>query len=282
MDTVNETKKKRKIKPWNELTITDDFMFCKVMQNEKICRKMISLLLGIEPGRIEQISYQETIDPGKQKGVRLDVLVRDGDGRVIDLEMQMTDQHNLQRRGRYYLSAIDVSDIGLLSGEEYSKLPECYIVFICPFDYLKKGLPVYTMRTVCLETGEVYEDGVTKLLVNSAAADREDNPDLKGFLDLMNSKDTDNSFAAEIREEIAQIKTNAEWRTEYMVLKAREMELREEGREEGRKEGRAEGRAEGRIDLLLSLVKDGVLSVVDAAMRAGISPDEFSKKLQKN
>ncbi len=67
-----------------------------------------------------------------------------------------------------------------------------------------------------------------------------------------------------------------------MVLKAREMELREEGREEGRKEGRAEGRAEGRIDLLLSLVKDGVLSVVDAATRAGISPDEFSKKLQKN
>ena len=36
MDAVNETKKKRKIKPWNELTITDDFMFCKVMQNEKI------------------------------------------------------------------------------------------------------------------------------------------------------------------------------------------------------------------------------------------------------
>ena len=67
-----------------------------------------------------------------------------------------------------------------------------------------------------------------------------------------------------------------------MVLRAREMELREEGREEGRKEGRAEGRKEGRIDLLLSLVKDGVLSVVDAAMRAGISPDEFSKKLQKN
>ena len=63
-----------------------------------------------------------------------------------------------------------------------------------------------------------------------------------------------------------------------MVLRAREMELREEGREEGRKEGRKEGR----INLLLSLVKDGVLSVVEAATRAGISPDEFSKKLQKN
>ena len=49
-----------------------------------------------------------------------------------------------------------------------------------------------------------------------------------------------------------------------------------------RNDGRAEGRKEGQLDLLLSLVKEGVLSVVDAAARAGISSEEFSKKLQKN
>ena len=49
-----------------------------------------------------------------------------------------------------------------------------------------------------------------------------------------------------------------------------------------RNDGRAEGRKEGQLDLLLSLVKDGVLSTVDAAARAGISSEEFSKKLQKN
>lgn len=30
MDTVNETKKKRKIKPWNELTITDDLLWSSI------------------------------------------------------------------------------------------------------------------------------------------------------------------------------------------------------------------------------------------------------------
>ena len=49
-----------------------------------------------------------------------------------------------------------------------------------------------------------------------------------------------------------------------------------------RNDGRKEGRKEGQLDLLLSLVKEGVLSVVDAAARAGISSEEFSKKLQKN
>ena len=47
-------------------------------------------------------------------------------------------------------------------------------------------------------------------------------------------------------------------------------------------EVRDKGRKEGQLDLLLSLVKEGVLSVVNAAARAGISSEEFSKKLQKN
>ena len=48
-------------------------------------------------------------------------------------------------------------------------------------------------------------------------------------------------------------------------------EGRREGRAEGRREVRAEGRAEGFIETLISLVKDGVLSVKDAAGRAGIT-----------
>lgn len=34
------------MKPWHELGITDDFIFCKVMQNESICRQMLELLLN--------------------------------------------------------------------------------------------------------------------------------------------------------------------------------------------------------------------------------------------
>ncbi len=28
-------------KPWEELTIADNFIFCKVMENERICRRML-------------------------------------------------------------------------------------------------------------------------------------------------------------------------------------------------------------------------------------------------
>ena len=55
--------------------------------------------------------------------------------------------------------------------------------------------------------------------------------------------------------------------------------FKEDGRREGRAEGLAEGRAEGIIETLVSLVKDGFLSVKDAAKRAGITETAFEQKM---
>ncbi len=63
-------------------------------------------------------------------------------------------------------------------------------------------------------------------------------------------------------------------------------EQREEGRKEGREEGRKEGREEGReegieiggLRMLIGLVKDGILTIVDAAKRANMTVEEFEAK----
>ena len=52
-----------------------------------------------------------------------------------------------------------------------------------------------------------------------------------------------------------------------------------EGWKEGRKEGRNEGRIEGVLETLASLVKDGVLTIAEAARRAGLTPAEFQAKI---
>ena len=49
-----------------------------------------------------------------------------------------------------------------------------------------------------------------------------------------------------------------------------------EGRKEGRKE---EGIKEGAINILLTLVKDGIISIEEAAKRANISVSKFEKYL---
>ena len=51
--------------------------------------------------------------------------------------------------------------------------------------------------------------------------------------------------------------------------------------EEGIKEGIREGRKEERMALLRSLVDDGLLALSEAAKRAGISEQEFSRGMME-
>ena len=53
----------------------------------------------------------------------------------------------------------------------------------------------------------------------------------------------------------------------YMVSKGREL----------LEEGRAEGRAQGLIEALVGLVRDGLLSVAEAAKRGKMTESEFKK-----
>ena len=60
-----------------------------------------------------------------------------------------------------------------------------------------------------------------------------------------------------------------EYMTFYMELRRRE--------EKGREEGLKEGKAEGRWATLVELVHDGLLTVKEAAKRAGMSEVAFRK-----
>ena len=39
-------------KKWEDLDITDDFIFSRVMRNKKICRLVVELILGVRIGKI--------------------------------------------------------------------------------------------------------------------------------------------------------------------------------------------------------------------------------------
>ena len=58
-------------------------------------------------------------------------------------------------------------------------------------------------------------------------------------------------------------------------------EMRKESRNEGRQEGILKGRQEGILEILSGLVKEGVLTLTDAARRVGLSPDEFQAKISE-
>ena len=129
-------------KPVEELELSDDFIFCKVMKNPEICKELLERLLKIQIEKIEYPVLQKEISPYyKSKGVRLDVYVKDSN-RVFDIEMQNGRREDIAKRTRYYQSMIDIDN--LMKGEGYRELKESFIIFITTFDPFGMNLPVYT------------------------------------------------------------------------------------------------------------------------------------------
>ena len=74
-------------KRYEELTIADDFMFGKVMEDKALCREVLECLLEHPIGELEDVQterqFRYTTDG---KPVRLDVYTRD-QNHIYDAEM---------------------------------------------------------------------------------------------------------------------------------------------------------------------------------------------------
>ncbi len=106
------------MKKYEELDITDSFMFAKVMSNKDLCKTMLEQILNIKIREIKYLDYEDTIQISLgSKGVRLDIYVEDDENTVFNLEMQTTKYEELPKRSRYYQDIIDLNLIE--KGEAY-------------------------------------------------------------------------------------------------------------------------------------------------------------------
>ncbi len=242
------------MKKFEDLTIADDYMFYHVMQNEELCKILLNSILADSIEEITEIAVQKSFETSTNaKGIRLDVWVTDKTGKQYNIEMQTTSKPDIPRRMRYYQSAID-SHV-LEKGGHYSELADSFIIFICPFDYPKKGLPIYSFTTRCNEDKNItLKDGTTKILINSSASKKVKNKDLKAFLEYMNGRESENDFVNSLKQQIETFKHNNKIREEYMLR----MTVEDEIRHDARQKGKLEGKLERNTDIALKMVSDGL------------------------
>ena len=120
-----------KSKRYEDLTFTDDFMFCKILSNhEDLCKELLELILGIRIRKIVVVNKQQEISStADAKSLRLDVYVEDIEDSVYDIEMETSKKKNLPKRSRYYQGMIDLNIIE--RGDKYDKLKKSFVIFIC-------------------------------------------------------------------------------------------------------------------------------------------------------
>jgi len=265
-------------KDWEDLTIRDNFLFLKVMSNEAICRLFLEKLLRIRIRELHFLQTEKTLEQGlSAKAIRLDIYVEDDAGRIFDIEMQTTSRREdaLGLRTRYYQSVLDQH--ALAKGEDYIKLREMYIIFICTFDPFKDGLARYTFRSRCMENPHLdLEDRACRIFLNTTALSRDVDDDITGLLQYINSNTASGGLAEKVAIEVNQLKARRTVQEEYMNL-AREIQ-REIYREKDvlLEQGRVEGRVEASRDIALRFLQNGI-SPEQVAMGTGLSLEEIRK-----
>ena len=118
--------------PFEELPITNRFMFALVFSRKHIAKPFLEAILGIKIFDLQEPEPEKSTETSPfNKGVRYDVFVKEQgpDGeimRTFDIEMQIEDTHELPKRARYYQALCDSE--ALNKGESYRNLKEQYII----------------------------------------------------------------------------------------------------------------------------------------------------------
>ena len=154
-------------------------------------------------------------------------------------------------------------------GEDYSSLPESYVIFITRGDALGEGKALSTIERTVMESGRRFGDGTHIVYVSSELADGD--TDLGRLMHDLRCSDPDDMHYNELRDMVSYYKNEMEG-IESMsgkfdeimqrALKRETEKVREESLKEGRMEGemlglqkgeanglqrgRSEGRLEGR------------------------------------
>ena len=279
-------KRKKQLK---ELTLKDNFMFGAVMMEEENCRRFLELALGFPIERVEVSKEKSIVYHPEYKGVRLDVYAKNEHNTRYNVEMQVAKKAELGKRVRYYHGQIDMEL--LLSGSDYTELPEVYVIFICDFDPFGKKKYRYTFTKQCEEEpGAQLQEGCKSIFLSTRGEnDREVPGELVSFLnfvkaDLSESEtDFEDDFVEKLQNTIRRIKSNREMEERFMIFEEMLRDERAEGKAEGIAEGKAEGIAEGKteavLEMLLELMND--LGEIPDELRNRITSEKDLETLKK-
>jgi len=208
------------LKNYDELTFADNFMFCKILEeNEDLCKEMTELILGRKIGNLVKDPVTEKaikLTPDGH-GIRFDVYFEDDNKRIYDIEMQTSKKSELPKRSRYYQGMLDLNY--LKSGKRYKDLPDSYIIFLCTFDCFNRGYHKYSFDPTCKEDNSIKLDDGTNRIFICAGGDKNDvSPELASFIDYLTGVVSDNSLVQDLDSKVREAREDKRWRAEYMTF----------------------------------------------------------------
>ena len=290
--------KQRFMEAIGTLNPIEDAVFRKMAESIEFCEEILRVFLQEPKLRVVSNHSQHSVTSIEGRSVILDAYCELEDGRKVNVEVQNANNTDHQRRVRYYSSVLTTSL--MKKGDSFDKVPNICIVYVCNFDIFGLNKSLYVIKRIIDKTEVELDNGLQEIYISpvndgSLIAElmrvftESDVYNLKfpvtSEMKLRFNRETKGEKMTEalrgvyeaLREEVDRESVKAAMR-EGMERGIEEGRAR--GMEEGRAKGMEEGRAEGVLSSLVSLVKDGLISVSEAAKRADMSEEDFKKYLE--
>ena len=259
----------KKREEWKSLTLSNDFVFSNVMQRTDLSKYFLENLLDKRIVKINATTMEkffQSIQTGKY--CRLDLFIKDDKGINYDIECQARDKEDyyIPLRQRYYHSSMDIASLN--PGQTFVDLPRSFVIFICTFDFCRRGSVIYDFPyKLCSSVDDLkMDDGQRTIILYSKGEKNRSSlhPDISNFLDFFNGSAPVGDFTKAVAEEVYKVKSNKIAEGFYMQYSLAMQDAQILGEKIGEKRGRDAREKE----LIFSMFKknrtiDDILNFVD-------------------
>ena len=291
MDDLQENNIRTEEQKVKRLPLTSDYVFKRIFareENNSMLKDFLEAILNIHINKVEVKNPELTPNMADEKLGILDLKLDIDNERVVDVEMQVSNEHNIKERSSTYLSKLAAEQ--LKAKQNYKELKKIITINILKYNYLERNSyhSIARMKYEDTKPIEFVDMGYKKeeeeatntfeMHFIELPKFKEKNPDcntkLEQWLWLIDgSKEEKVTMSAQENEEINKtvkelnkLSQNPEEvakyeEREWSIMRYNvEMDTnRELGKEQGRKEGRKEGRKigieEGKRDKEIEIVK---------------------------
>lgn len=286
-----------------KMRLTVDYAFMRVFGrngNEGILKDFLESILDIE---IKNITIQNPEIPKNMRDSKigiLDVRAEINGKEIIEVEMQVQNQYNMDKRSSTYITKI-YSD-QLKEGDSYVEVKKVAVINILNFNYYERNSYHSVGRMKFENSKENEKVDMGYILEEQYVTDdlemhfielpkfRKKNPDISSKLDQwlwlicgeeekIKMAKNENEKIKEAKSELEKLEMSAEDRELYELrLKAirDEINIRESGYTDGMKDGEEKGKKQKSIEIAKNMLKKQIpLELIEEL--TGISQSEIEK-----
>lgn len=149
--------------------IDDDFMNACFDDNIEATELILRIILNRDDIFVKNVKTQKVMKNLLGRDIWLDIDALDGDNNEVDIEIQREDKGADRKRARYHSSILDAHL--LKPNQDFSDLPDTYVIFITENDVIGDGEPLYQIERRIGDSNKLFDDGEHIIYVNGANKD---------------------------------------------------------------------------------------------------------------